>query len=141
MRARSSSLTPSLPASPLETETVLIPSRFAISDIANGGNADGVAYNKRVWTEAGITEVPATPDEFLDDLQIIKDNTDAIPLYINFAAGWTMGAWDAYIFGSATGDPEFHNNMPHMASPFADRGDGTGPYAATTPAMSRSPVV
>ena len=33
MRARSSSLTPSLPASPLETETVLIPSRFAISDI------------------------------------------------------------------------------------------------------------
>ena len=31
--------------------------------------------------------------------------------------------------GSATGDPEFHNNMPHMASPFADRGDGTGPYA------------
>ena len=97
--------------------------------IANGGNADGVAYNKRVWTEAGITEVPATPDEFLDDLQTIKDNTDAIPLYTNFAAGWTIGAWDAYIFGSATGDPEFHNNMPHMASPFADRGDGTGPYA------------
>lgn len=60
--------------------------------IANGGNADGVAYNKRVWTEAGITEVPATPDEFLEDLQIIKDNTDAIPLYTNFAAGWTMGA-------------------------------------------------
>ena len=59
----------------------------------------------------------------------IKDDTDAIPLYTNFAAGWTMGAWDAYIFGSATGDPEFHNNMPHMASPFADRGDGTGPYA------------
>ena len=109
--------------------------------IANGGNADGMAYNKRVWTEAGITEVPATPDEFLEDLQIIKDNTDAIPLYTNFAAGWTMGAWDAYIFGSATGDPEFHNNMPHMASPFADRGDGTGPYAATTPSMSRSPVV
>ena len=94
--------------------------------IANGGNADGVAYTNRVWQEAGI---PATPDEFLDDLQTIKDNTDAIPLYTNFAAGWTMGAWDAYIFGSATGDPEFHNNMPHMASPFADRGDGTGPYA------------
>lgn len=97
--------------------------------IANGGNADGVAYNKRVWEEAGITEAPATPDEFLADLQTIKDNTDAIPLYTNFAAGWTMGAWDAYIFGSATGDPDFHNNMPHMAHPFADRGDGTGPYA------------
>lgn len=97
--------------------------------IANGGNADGVAYNNRIWAEAGITEVPATPDEFLEDLQIIKDNTDAIPLYTNFAAGWTMGAWDAYIFGSATGDPEFHNELPHLSNPFSDRGDGTGPYA------------
>lgn len=97
--------------------------------IANGGNADGVAYNSRVWAEAGITQMPATPDEFLEDLQIIKDKTDAIPLYTNFAAGWTMGAWDAYIFGSATGDPDFHSNLPHMANPFADRGDGTGPYA------------
>ena len=97
--------------------------------IANGGNADGIAYNKRVWEEAGITTLPATPDEFLDDLQKIKDNTDAIPLYTNFSAGWTMGAWDSYIFGSATGDPDFHSNMPHMANPFANRGDGTGPYA------------
>lgn len=97
--------------------------------IANGGNADGVAYNKRVWEEAGITETPTTPEEFLADLQTIKDNTDAIPLYTNFAAGWTMGAWDAYIFGSATGDPDFHSNLPHMANPFSDRGDGTGPYA------------
>ncbi len=97
--------------------------------IANGGNADGIAYNKKVWEEAGITEVPTTPDEFLDDLQKIKDNTDAIPLYTNFAAGWTMGAWDSYIFGSATGDPEFHNDIAHTKDPFTDRGDGTGPYA------------
>ena len=100
--------------------------------IANGGNADGIAYNKRIWEEAGITEVPATPEEFLADLQKIKDNTDAIPLYTNFAAGWTMGAWDSYIFGSATGDPDFHNNMPHMANPFAKGvlgADDVGPYA------------
>lgn len=100
--------------------------------IANGGNADGIAYNKRIWQEAGITEVPTTPDEFLADLQQIKDNTDAIPLYTNFAAGWTMGAWDSYIFGSATGDPEFHNNIPHMANPFAKGAvgsDDAGPYA------------
>lgn len=97
--------------------------------LANGGNADGVAYNKRVWAEAGITEVPTTPEEFLEDLQKIKDNTDAIPLYTNFAAGWTMGAWDAYIWGAATGDPDWHNNIVHTANPFADRGDQTGPYA------------
>ena len=42
--------------------------------IANGGTANGVVYNKKVWADAGITELPKTPDEFLDDLQIIKDN-------------------------------------------------------------------
>ena len=40
-----------------------------------------------------------------------------------------MGAWDTYMFGSATGDPDFHSNLPHMKDPFSDRGDGTGPYA------------
>ena len=97
--------------------------------IANGGTASGVAYNKRVWKEAGITEVPKTPDDFLEDLQKIKDNTEAIPLYSNFSDSWTMGAWDAYTDIAATGDPDFHNKMPHMKDPFAKRDDMTGPYA------------
>ena len=74
--------------------------------------------------------MPKTPDEFLQFLQDIKDKTDAIPLYTNFAAGWTMGAWDAYIGGGATADPDWMNiTMPQTKDPFADRGDGTGPYA------------
>ena len=97
--------------------------------VPSTGNAQGVVYNKKVFEQAGITELPKTPDEFIAALQAIKDNTDAIPLYTNYEAGWTAGAWDAYIFGSATGDPEFHNNIPHTANPFSDRGDGTGPYA------------
>ena len=83
-----------------------------------------------MFEKAGITEIPKTPEEFLDALQKIKDNTDAIPMYSNFAAGWTMGAWDAYIGGSATGDPDFMNRiLPHASNPFSDRGDMTGPYA------------
>ncbi|MDO4307175.1 MAG: extracellular solute-binding protein [Eubacteriales bacterium] len=94
------------------------------------GNAQGIVYNKKVFEEAGITELPKTPDEFLDALQAIKDNTDAIPLYTNFAAGWTMSAWDAYIGGSATGDPDFMNTgMVHGDNPFAKKDDMTGPYA------------
>ena len=93
--------------------------------IANGGTAGGIAYNKKVWKDAGITEMPKTPDEFLDDLQKIKDNTDAVPLYTNFSAGWTMGAWDQYIECAATGDPDFHNNLPHMKDPFTKRDDMT----------------
>lgn len=93
-------------------------------------NAQGIVYNKKVFEQAGITEIPKTPDEFLDALQKIKDNTDAIPLYTNYAAGWTMTAWDAYIGGSATGDPDFMNNvLVHSKDPFANRGDMTGPYA------------
>ena len=97
--------------------------------IASTGNAQGIVYNKKVFEEAGITALPKTPDEFMTDLQMIKDNTDAIPLYTNYAAGWTMGAWDAYIGGSATGDSTYMNQkLAHTKDPFSDPGDGTHAY-------------
>lgn len=60
--------------------------------IPSTGNVQGIVYNKAVFEKAGIDKLPTTPDEFLDALQKIKDNTDAIPLYTNYAAGWTMSA-------------------------------------------------
>lgn len=100
--------------------------------IPSTGNAQGIIYNKKVAEAAGYTSenLPKTPDEFLTFLQAIKDNTDAIPLYTNFAAGWTMTAWDAYIYGGATADPDWKNiTMPQTKAPFADQGNGTGAYA------------
>lgn len=98
--------------------------------IPTGGNVLGMVYNKKVFSDAGITELPKTPDEFLDDLQLIKDKTDAIPLYTNFAAQWTMSAWDAYITGTVTGDPDYAaSGLVHGKNPFAKRDDMTGPYA------------
>lgn len=98
--------------------------------IPSMGNVQGIVYNKKVFEEAGITELPKTPEEFLEDLQLIKDNTDAVPLYTNFAAVWTMGAWNAYISGSATGDPDFTNmGLTHGLNPFSKHDDMTGPYA------------
>lgn len=92
-------------------------------------NAQGVLYNKAVFEQAGITELPKTPTEFLADLQLIKDNTDAIPLYTNYAAGWTMGAWDAYVGIVANGDDTYQNQkFVHTDAPFADPGDDTGIY-------------
>ena len=95
------------------------------------GNAQGVLYNKAVFEKAGITKLPTTPDEFIADLQLIKDNTDAIPLYTNYAAGWTMGGqWDSYLGAITTGDTTWLNQkFTHTAEPFADAGDGTGAYA------------
>lgn len=93
------------------------------------GGAQGLLYNKRVFEEAGITELPATPSDFLADLQLVKDNTDAIPLYTNYAAGWTMGAWDAYLGCVSQGDDTYMNQkFVHTANPFADPGDDTGAY-------------
>ncbi len=98
--------------------------------IPSMGNVMGVIYNKAVWESAGITESPSTPEEFIDDLKKIKENTDAIPLYTNYSAGWTLTAWDAYIGGTATGDEGFMNNtIVHTSSPFSKKDDSTGPYA------------
>ncbi len=91
-------------------------------------NAQGVVYNKKVFKDAGIEELPKTPDEFIADLKLIKEKTDAIPLYTNYAAEWTMGAWDAYLGGTAYGDPDAMNKMLHTSNPFSDEGTGAGRY-------------
>lgn len=95
------------------------------------GNAQGILYNTKVFADAGVTTLPKTPDEFIAALQAIKDNTDAIPLYTNYAAGWTMGGqWDAFLGAITTGDETWLNQkFVHTAEPFKDNGDGTGAYA------------
>lgn len=98
--------------------------------IPNGGTAGGVAYNKKVWKDAGITELPTTPDEFIADLKLIKEKTDAIPLYTNFSAGWTMGAWNDYVGIASNGDADYKNNkLLHTKDPFTKNDENSGPYA------------
>lgn len=97
--------------------------------VATDGQTSGVVYNKAVFKEAGIDKLPTTPDEFIADLKLIKEKTDAIPLYTNYAAGFTMGAWDAYIGTTATGDTKYMNQkLVHTKAPFKDPGDGTHAY-------------
>ncbi|MBQ9538101.1 MAG: carbohydrate ABC transporter substrate-binding protein, partial [Treponema sp.] len=97
--------------------------------IASAGNVQGIVYNKKVFREAGIKTLPKTPDEFLDDLRLIKKNTKAIPLYTNYAAVWPLNQWDYYITSTATGDAGYLNHtMLHKKNPFSDPGDGSGAY-------------
>ncbi|GHF51692.1 sugar transporter [Streptomyces mashuensis] len=56
-----------------------------------------VIYNKRIWADAGITDVPKTRDEFFKDLEAIQKKGDAEPLYLPgqnwyFFDGLTIGA-------------------------------------------------
>jgi raffinose/stachyose/melibiose transport system substrate-binding protein len=87
--------------------------------IAVTGNGQGLVYNKDVFKAAGITDLPKTPDDFIADLKLIKDNTKAIPLYTNYHAGWPLTQWDSQI-ESVSGDPDFKNlKFVHMDAPFA----------------------
>lgn len=81
----------------------------------------GIVYNKAVFKKAGITEMPKTPEAFLEDLQKIKDKTDAIPYYTNANSGWTLDQWEDHVFGSLTGNVNYKNNdLPHEKNAFKE---------------------
>ncbi len=88
------------------------------------GNVQGILYNKRVWEEAGITEFPTTPQEFLDDLQTIKDKGVAkvAPLYTNYKDSWALSQWDGWR-GAVTADPDALNKMTQTDTPWTADSD------------------
>lgn len=78
--------------------------------IPSSAYVNGLIYNREVFDKAGITELPKSIDEFLESLSMIKERTDAIPFYTNYAAGWTLQAWEQYPFIAMTGDPDYKQN-------------------------------
>lgn len=91
-------------------------------------SVQGIVYNKKVWQDAGITQMPETPDEFLAALAQIKANTDAIPLYTNYADGWTLNAWDYCDTGATANGRYRYYTMPFETDPFRKHDDGSGIY-------------
>lgn len=71
-------------------------------------NFSGILYNKKVFSDAGITTAPRTPDEFLVALKAIKDKGEAIPLYTNYADGWPLTQWEA-VLTTAAGSVDYVN--------------------------------
>lgn len=67
----------------------------------------GLIYNRRVFDSAGITTTPTTMDEFLEDLRLIKERTDAIPFYTNYEAGWTLQYWENFPYIEMTGNSDY----------------------------------
>ncbi|WP_328462315.1 ABC transporter substrate-binding protein [Streptomyces sp. NBC_00448] len=78
--------------------------------IVSFASANGFVYNKKVWTQAGITTWPTTPAQFLSDLNSIKSKTKATPYYTNYKDGWPLTAW-TNVLGSATCDPQASNDL------------------------------
>lgn len=78
--------------------------------IPSSAYVTGMIYNKEVFEKAGISETPKTIDEFMEDLYMIKERTDAIPFYTNCSDGWTLYFWEQYPFLAMTGDPDYREN-------------------------------
>ncbi|WP_171167106.1 extracellular solute-binding protein [Streptomyces sp. I05A-00742] len=81
-----------------------------------------VIYNKKVWADAGIKDVPRTRAEFFKDLEAIQKKGDAEPLYLPgqnwyFFDGLTIGAGadlvkkDGNKWVSNLGDPKVAKAM------------------------------
>lgn len=83
------------------------------------GNAFGIVYNKRIYNEAGITSLPKNPEEFIADMKLIKEKTDAIPFYTNYAADWTLAGQYEDHRTSVSGNPDYVNSLVHMDDPFS----------------------
>lgn len=83
-------------------------------------NASGILYNKKVFEAAGITELPATPEAFIEVLEKIKANTDAIPFYTNYAAGWPLGGQYEAQMLCISGDPAWQATLPHTDAPWSE---------------------
>ena len=71
----------------------------------------GILYNRAVFQQAGITELPKTTEEFLNDLRAIRDCTDAIPFYTNYISDWALGNWESFPFIEMTGDADYQRNI------------------------------
>lgn len=81
-------------------------------------NTTGVLVNMKAFNDAGVTEFPKTPEDFLAALEKVKEsNSDVTPLYTNYASNWAMSNWD-YVREAAAGDPNFTNELTADKTPF-----------------------
>jgi ABC-type glycerol-3-phosphate transport system substrate-binding protein len=85
-------------------------------------NANGIVYNKKVWDAAGIKTLPKTPDEFLADLQTIKDKNASTkgfvaPYYTNYKDGWPLTQWQSND-GEITANKNFNISLYSNDAPW-----------------------
>lgn len=85
------------------------------------GALPGFLYNKRVWKEAGITDWPTTPAQFIDALKAVKARTDAVPYYTNFKDMWPLTSW-TYVDGAVSCDPQATSRLA-AGDPWAEGED------------------
>ncbi len=84
---------------------------YVINDVTyslpSSGYLKGILYNKEIFDKAGISSIPTTQEEFITDLKLIKDRTDAIPFYTNYETDWVLTDWSFFPYIEMTGDTDY----------------------------------
>lgn len=88
--------------------------------VSTFGSAMGYVFNRDVWTEAGITEPPATEEEYLEALTKIKA-TGSIPYYTNYKDGWPLATLEGNL-GAVQG-PTVRTEMIETDEPWSEGND------------------
>lgn len=79
----------------------------------------GFIYNKEVFDKAGVSDIPETIEEFMDAMRLIKEHTDAIPLYTNCVDDWAIQYWEVFPFVDMTGDATYrYHGFIYEENPF-----------------------
>lgn len=81
----------------------------------------GIIYNKSVFDQAGVTEIPKTTQDFLADLKMVKERTDAIPFYTCHEWDWTVTNWVDFPFIEMTGNANYRGQeFVYEKNPFLE---------------------
>lgn len=79
--------------------------------LSTGANANGFIYNEKVLKDAGVSQLPTSPEEFQAMLKAIKEKTSAIPLYTNYKDDWALTNWTSAQLVNMSGDVDYPNKM------------------------------
>ncbi len=77
-------------------------------------------YNKQLWAEAGITEMPTTLDELTADLQKLAELDGVIPLTSQYKTTWATRRWLANYAGTFMPGASFVNWTAENDDPLKD---------------------
>lgn len=82
-------------------------------------NTKGMVYNEKIFKDAGVTKYPETTEEAIKAYEMVKEKTDAIPLYTNYGDAWPLGEWTLSTVYGISGDQSWRSEMLSEEAPFA----------------------
>lgn len=85
---------------------------------AQGVIAEGIVYNKKLFEQVGINELPGTLSGFIDIAEKIKA-AGKVPIALNVGAAWPLQQWDKSVMALAE-DGDYFSRMIGDLQPFAE---------------------